>query len=372
MNTSLRVLFIEDSKIDVAIVLDALTQGGYTPISERVETPEAFKESLANQTWDIILSDYRMPRFNALAALQILQESGLDIPFIIISGSIGEEIAVQALKKGANDYLMKDNLTRLVSVVERELREAEERSAFKKAEKELQKANATKENLMATLTHDLKTPIRAEHRILQLFKQGDFGPLTQDQDQILQEMILSNRYMAHLVDNMMGTYSYEDGDVVLKLELTDINQLITSQIANVFTYMAKEKGLTLQLNLSENLSAIEVDPFEIQRVLNNLIQNAILFTESGGSVTVATNQTEDVTLISIADTGKGIKPDLLNHLFDKYKTETKRLKHVGTGLGLYLSKKIIDAHKGQIDVKSEEGKGSTFTVKLPRHPKLRR
>lgn len=137
MLKSIQILIIEDSKVDVALLLDELTDGGFEPVYEVVETPEAMKAALLQKEWDIILSDYSMPRFTALAAFTILQESGLPIPFIIISGSIGEELAVQALHLGISDYLMKDNLTRLIPAIERELREASQRKALQKAEKAL-------------------------------------------------------------------------------------------------------------------------------------------------------------------------------------------------------------------------------------------
>lgn len=134
MSKSLKLLIVEDSKIDAALVLDELQSAGLEPISRRVETPEDFKQALKDEPWDVICSDYTMPRFTAMAALKILQESGLDIPFIIVSGSIGEELAVQALHKGADDYLMKDNLARLASAVERELQKVSEHRAHTRIE----------------------------------------------------------------------------------------------------------------------------------------------------------------------------------------------------------------------------------------------
>jgi PAS domain S-box-containing protein len=134
MDKLLRILIVEDSKIDAALVLDELQTGGFQPLSHRVETPEDFLKALDEEEWDVICSDYSMPRFTALAALKLLKESGLDIPFIVISGSIGEELAVQALHKGADDYLMKDNLTRLAPAITRELQEVEQRRANKKIE----------------------------------------------------------------------------------------------------------------------------------------------------------------------------------------------------------------------------------------------
>ncbi len=134
MSVPLRVLLVEDSADDAELVLRALRRGGYQPEHRRVDTPEDMARALDEHDWDIVLADYAMPRFSAFDALAMVQERGLDIPFIVISGTIGEEIAVQAMKAGAHDYLMKDNLARLVPAVERELREADERRARRVAE----------------------------------------------------------------------------------------------------------------------------------------------------------------------------------------------------------------------------------------------
>ncbi len=132
----LRILNVEDSELDAALMTRHLTSAGYTLISERVDTADAMQSALAKKEWDIILCDYSMPGFNAVEALAVLHESDKDIPFIIISGTVGEEIAVEAMLTGANDYLPKDNLTRLIPAIERELHEAENRKAQRQAEKE--------------------------------------------------------------------------------------------------------------------------------------------------------------------------------------------------------------------------------------------
>ncbi len=137
MNKKLRVIIIEDSEFDAIIMAEVLEQGGYELEYERVETPHELREALKNRDWDLILSDYNLPDFNAPAALEIVKSSNLDLPFIIISGGIGEDVAVAAMKSGAHDYLMKGQLARLVVAVEREIRDAATRKARKKAEGEL-------------------------------------------------------------------------------------------------------------------------------------------------------------------------------------------------------------------------------------------
>src|SRR5205807_5129139 len=140
MKTSLRVLIVEDSEFDAQMMVSMLRKGGYDVTSERVETESALKAALQRSSWDIILADYNLPEFNALAALQVLQESALDLPFVIVSGGIGEDIAVSAMKAGAHDYLMKGNLSRLVPAVERELREAANRAGQREAKRALQES----------------------------------------------------------------------------------------------------------------------------------------------------------------------------------------------------------------------------------------
>ncbi len=137
VNTPLRVLIVEDSEEDTLLLLRQLKQVGYNPTFERVDTPAAMSKALGNQPWDIVISDYAMPRFTGSEALEILKTSGLDLPFIFVSGAISEDIAVDAMKAGAHDYVMIGNLKRLAPAVERELREAEVRRQRKDADERL-------------------------------------------------------------------------------------------------------------------------------------------------------------------------------------------------------------------------------------------
>ncbi|MBN2389555.1 MAG: GAF domain-containing protein [Anaerolineae bacterium] len=136
-NTPLRVLLIEDSEDDATLTMHVLQRGGYALDFERVETGEQMRVALSRQEWDIIVCDYILPRLNGLQALEILKESGLDIPFIVVSGLIGEEVAVAAMRAGAHDYVMKDKLARLVPAVRREIHEARVRQAARRSEEKV-------------------------------------------------------------------------------------------------------------------------------------------------------------------------------------------------------------------------------------------
>ncbi len=139
MGIPLNVLIIEDSEDDTLFLLRELEKGGYDPVYQRVETAEAMRAALKEKTWDIVLSDYHLPRFSGLQALLLFKKTGIDIPFVLVSGMIGEELAVEAMKAGAHDYIMKGNLARLIPAIERELREAGEREKHRKMEYALQK-----------------------------------------------------------------------------------------------------------------------------------------------------------------------------------------------------------------------------------------
>ncbi len=148
MSRPLRALIVEDSEDDVLLLVHELQRGGYDVTFERVETAEAMTAALKKKVWDIIFSDYSMPHFSAPEALKLYQQSGLELPFIVVSGTIGEDIAVLTVKTGAHDYIMKGNLKRLVSTVERELNDAETRRQRKQIWEDLQKAEQNSRNSM--------------------------------------------------------------------------------------------------------------------------------------------------------------------------------------------------------------------------------
>ncbi len=156
MNPLLRVLIIEDEDDDEELILRHLAVAGYDLESYRVEDARSLSEALENPNWDVIIADYRLPQFDAMAALSIVKEKNLDIPFLIVSGTIGEQLAVSAMKAGAHDYIMKDNLPRLVPAIEREIREASIRRERRLAEQQLHESHEHLRRLTAHLQNVLE------------------------------------------------------------------------------------------------------------------------------------------------------------------------------------------------------------------------
>jgi len=157
MGIPLKILIIEDSEDDVVLLLRELKLGGYETLHTRVETAVDMEAAITDRQWDIIISDFIMPQFSGSAALDLLKMSGLDIPFIIVSGKIGEDTAVEAMKAGAHDYILKGNLARLVPAVKRELREAESRASKRAAEEELDRHREHLEELVEERTNELRS-----------------------------------------------------------------------------------------------------------------------------------------------------------------------------------------------------------------------
>jgi FixJ family two-component response regulator len=161
MAIPLNILMIEDSEDDAMLTILEMQRGGYDPVVRRVETAKEMTGAVQNGKWDVVISDYVMPRFSGLEALQMLQKSGLDLPFIIVSGKIGEDVAVDAMKAGAHDYILKDNLARLVPAIDRELREAEVRYQRRMADEALKKAYEELELKVQERTAELRTANKA-------------------------------------------------------------------------------------------------------------------------------------------------------------------------------------------------------------------
>lgn len=151
MGKPLHVLIVEDSEDDTALIVEDLKAGGYDPVYEKVETPAALEAALYRKSWDIIISDYFMPHFSAPEAMKQVRKAALDIPFIIITGSAGEEAVVTAMKAGAHDYLMKDNLARLCPAIEREIKDAESRRKRRRVEEALRESQEQLRSLAARI-----------------------------------------------------------------------------------------------------------------------------------------------------------------------------------------------------------------------------
>lgn len=489
MNKPLRVLIVEDSEDDVILLLHQLKRGGYDPIFERVDTSVAMNEALSREPWDIVIADYSMPHFSATEALKLLQKSELDLPFIIVSGKIGEETAVAAMKAGAHDYIMKDKMARLIPAIERELQDAKVRQEHKQVEEALKESetknralldaipdmmfrisksgtfldfigkdsdllvppseflgkkiyeilpkklaeqveyymerslqtddiqifeyqiedgndyearlivngenefmaivrniterkqaeelrleneqlvhiNKAKSEFLAIVSHELRTPLTSIIGYSILLKEKKYGNLNKKQEFYMDNILKSSHHLLDLISDLLDMTTLETGKIELMFDLVSVQPTINETLEYV-KQIALNNNIVIERKIDPQLDVIEVDRKRFKQILLNLVDNAIKFSKKeGGKVTIKTKKEGDTAKFSVSDTGIGIKQEDIGKIFNMFQqidTGISRL-YGGSGLGLSISKNLIEMHGGTISVESNYGEGSTFTFSLP-------
>ncbi|HEY9732548.1 MAG TPA: ATP-binding protein [Drouetiella sp.] len=222
-----------------------------------------------------------------------------------------------------------------------------------------------REDFVATLTHDLKTPVSATNRAVKLLLDGDFGELNSEQREILSTLLQSNTTLYSLVQTLLDVYRFDSGVKEMQMMPCDLSSLVAQFVTEVMP-LAQERKIELITVLPETTREISCDREEIRRVVQNLIDNSLKFTPSGGKIKVELSQNPDTTTLTVSDTGRGIPPENMAKLFQRFwQAGSSGRYYASTGLGLYLSRKIVEGHGGQIWCESQAGKGSQFTVELP-------
>ena len=381
-NKALRALIADDSEDDVFFLLRALRKAGYEPIYERVSTAPAMKAALERQAWDIVISDYEMPHFGGFEALQLLKESGRDLPFILVSAVVSEETAVAAMKAGAHDYIMKRKLARLAPAIERELREAKMRLARKAAESALRQSEEQLRQtqkmeavgrLAASVAHDFNNILTAILGHSEMLKNQLSA---EDSCRKNAEQIEKCAHMAATLTKQLLTYSRKQ---VIAPRLLELN----STILNIEPILRRFIGQDIEFGMVLNPDSghINADPGQIEQVLVNLVVNARDAMPKGGKLTISTASIvlkEDEiksfpdlyegghVVLAIADTGTGMTDEVKAHLFEPFFTTKPPGK--GTGLGLATCFGIVKQNNAHIEVHSELGKGTMFKIYFPQVP----
>ena len=230
-----------------------------------------------------------------------------------------------------------------------------------KQEKELRKL---KEDIIATLTHDMKVPVIAELNSIEYLLQGHFGDLTEKQKEALNLMKASNQELKELIENILEAYKMEQKEIELNVSSINTNEFI-EKITKEMEPISLKKNIKIVYLLNEtNNIDINIDDFQIKRVIKNLLQNAITHSAKNSEITIKTDNTEKDIKINITNNGTTISEEEINLIFNKYYSGQSKFRKLGTGLGLYLSKKIAEAHEGDLTV-SCNNEETIFTLHLP-------
>jgi signal transduction histidine kinase len=367
---------VEDSQADAELILHELNSGGYEVVATRVDTAEAMSSALESDSWDVVISDYSMPRFSAPDALAVLRQTAHDLPFIIVSGTIGEENAVASLKAGACDFLVKGQLARLVPAIERERREAELRRARARAHQELEEQlrHAQKMEAIGQLAggvaHDFNNMLTAILGYAALLTE-QIGPdkaIGRD----LQEIVTAAQRAAALTRQLLA-FSRKQPIKPVALSLNTVIEALEPMLRRLIS-----ANVCIRTSLDPETHTVLADETQLEQVLMNLVVNGRDAMPEGGTITIetanATLAEDDLgrhpcavpgeyAVLSISDTGIGMTREVQQRIFEPFYT-TKELGR-GTGLGLAAVYGIVTQLRGNIWVYSEPGQGTIFKIYLP-------
>jgi signal transduction histidine kinase len=384
LSKRLRLLLVEDSDDDAALVTHQLRRGGYQPECSRVDTQDAFRAALGSSEWDIIISDYALPGYSGLMALADLHATGKDIPFILVSGTVGEAGAVTAMKAGAQDYVLKGDLTRLPVAVEREVRETAVRAAQTRMREQLviSERMASAGMLAAGVAHEINNPLAIAMTNLEFICEtlARVGAGARDPTKgrtpasdwtgwsrlgALDEPLRDTREALVRMRDIVRDVKLFSRPLDHKTGAVDVRRVIDSSGRMAWNEIRHRARLVKDY---QPVPLVNANESQLGQVLLNLMVNAAQAMAEGhadrNELRVATKTSDDGrAIIEVSDTGLGIQREHLERIFDPFFT-TKPVG-VGTGLGLAICHRIVSELGGLIEVESDVGRGTLFRLVLP-------
>jgi len=364
---ALRFLLLEDSDDDSELVTHQLKSGGFHFTSETVKTAEQFRQTVRTLRPDIILADYNLGEWRGMDALDILREESMDIPLILVTGALGEVTAVDCIKQGAADYVLKGGLTRLPLAIRRTLEDKRLREQRKHAEeelaakvKELARSNRDLEQFAFVASHDLQEPLRMVAAYTQLLAERYRGKLDENADKYIGYAVEGALRMQALIRDMLAFCRV--GRTASDRNHADCNAAVRAALLNLRATV-EETGTVVTYH---QLPFVAADPTQLIQLFQNLIGNAVKFHgKEKPLIRVSAERRDDKWQFAVADNGIGIAPEHKDVIFVIFQRLHARNEYEGNGLGLAICQKIVEQNGGKIWVESEAGHGSTFLFTLP-------
>jgi signal transduction histidine kinase len=284
-------------------------------------------------------------------------------------GSDEDDSAVEELQQQNRDLMAVlaelEEKREELEQLNRQLNESNEE--LNEANTKLRELSSMKEEFLALTTHDLRSPLTVISGVISFFTSGRLGELSPEQKNMVSMMERNTQNLIELVNDLLDASKLESGTMRLDFSSTDLRLLVT-ELHETMEPLAREKEITLEERIPDDLPPLHADRIKLRRILVNLISNALKFTRKGGRVIVsAAMEDAEMARVSVEDTGVGIAPDDLERLFDKYEQARSRAtrSEKGTGLGLYITRQLVELHGGEIKVESELGTGSNFSFTIP-------
>ncbi|MDD2541049.1 MAG: hybrid sensor histidine kinase/response regulator [Desulfuromonadaceae bacterium] len=377
-----RILIVDDEK-EIGQALELfLADEGYVP--SLASDGSTALDMLANgKDYTVMLLDISMPGLNGITVLKRLQDAGSDTAVIMMSGHGSEELAVECMRNGAEDYISKP------FALEDMLQRIERARAHRRERIEKRQLQQEREDFILMLSHDMKNPLTAVIGSIDIIREGCLGAVNDEQEEYLQSAIDSCNEVVTMIDNLLDIRKFEAGKIQMTIHHYDAGEII-SKVAHQFSRPARHDGIELSVNVDPGAHGVAVDKNSFTRVLGNLLGNALKFTPEDGNITVSCNfipenEVSSVTIpvyaqappdflksgsfvkLAIYNSGNGILPDELDRIFDRYTQFARKTgrERGGAGLGLAYCKLAIESFHGVVWAESENGQGSTFVILLP-------
>lgn len=369
MEKPLKILMLEDVEEDAILIERTLKKADIPFISKRVDSKKEFTDSIVEFTPDVILSDHALPQFNSAEALKICVSMNIRIPFILVTGTVSEEFAVTCLKQGADDYLLKSNLTRLPSAIQNALRQKKAEVERNKAESslleqntQLTKINKELDRFVYSASHDLRAPLKSILGLVRLAKVD----CKEGNIELLQECLMMIEQSIFKLDTTIKEIINYSRNTRTEIYKENIHlQTLMDEVFENLQYIEGTEKIEKEITIDETIPLIS-DPDRLKIIFNNIISNAIKYHDqekkrSFISVKIKVNKTK--ALVEIKDNGIGIESEYISNIFNMFYRGTE--KSEGSGLGLYIVKETLEKLKGTIQVSSEIQKGTKFTLEIP-------
>ena len=359
MNKHLKILLLEDSESDAGLIQRELKRGNINFTAKVVDTKDAFENAIKNFNPDVILSDNSLPSFNSMDALFIVKENNVNVPFILVTGTVSEEFAVLSVKEGADDYILKSNLTRLPSAIIHALKTRQAEQEKEKTTQQLIAKNKELYTFIYKATHDLRGPLCSIIGLTNIAEK-------EEKKDKLHDYINKISDSAHKLDaillSFIETMSIKDSNVLSKkIDFKNLLNVIFKRLEFINGF----KRINFQINIS-NSNIFYSDDRLLSSVLQNIIENAIKYQNTSINnpfVAISISNISSAIRIEIADNGVGIDTEAQDKVFDMFYRGNLDAK--GSGLGLYLVKNGVEKLGGTIELKSEIKNGTTFTILIP-------
>lgn len=358
--SKLRVLLVEDDVSDRQLILHALRNGGFEVEHDVVQTAEEFAALIRKNNYDTILADYRLPGWNGMETVEILRREGVDIPLVLVSGALGEQNAVECIKQGAADYVLKDHLARLPSSVRRVIEEKRLRDENRRTQEELARSNRDLEQFAYVASHDLQEPLRMVAMYTQLLAERYQGQLDDSADKYIHYAVDGALRMQALVQDLLAFSRV--GRAGTDLEKIEAYEVVESALKNLQGAIHESEAKITR----GDLPVIVADRTQMVQLFQNLIGNAIKFRGAHSpQIQITAEREEGSWRFSVQDNGIGIAAEHLDEVFGIFRRLHTRTEYAGNGIGLAICKKIVEHHGGSIWVESQPKKGSAFQFTIP-------